>query len=101
MTERFMVDDCGTLIDMTNRNTYDYVSDVCDLLNEQQETIHRLKQNIDELLSVNVEEELLKENEQLKNICKNLINEVNNRGITVTMTDDCKELLEWLINDLH
>lgn len=34
------------------------------------------------------------ENEQLKNICKNLINEVNKRGITVTMTDDCKELLE-------
>ena len=34
------------------------------------------------------------ENEQLKNICKNLINEINKRGITVTMTDNCKELLE-------
>lgn len=34
---------------------------------ELKQTIHRLKQNIDELLSVNVEEELLKENEQLKN----------------------------------
>ena len=33
---------------------------------ELKQTIHRLKQNIDELLSVNVEEELLKENEQLK-----------------------------------
>ena len=41
-------------------------SKVCDLLNEQHETIQRLKQNIDELLSVNVEEELLKENEQLR-----------------------------------
>ena len=71
MTERFMVDDCGTLIDMTNRNTYDYVSDVCSLLNEQHETIQRLKQNIDELLSVDIEEELLKENEQLKQNCKN------------------------------
>ena len=40
--------------------------EVCDLLNEQHETIQRLKQNIDELLSVDIEEELLKENEQLK-----------------------------------
>ena len=61
-----MVDDAGTLIDMHTRDTFDYVSDVCDLLNEQHETIQRLKQNITELLSVNVEEELLKENEQLK-----------------------------------
>ena len=36
------------------------------MLNEQHETIQRLKQNIDELLSVDIEEELLKENEQLK-----------------------------------
>ena len=41
--------------------------EVCDQLNEQHETIQRLKQNITELLSVNVEEDLLKENEQLKN----------------------------------
>ena len=34
------------------------------------------------------------ENEQLKNICKNLINEINKRGITVTMSDEYKELLE-------
>ena len=33
MTERFIVDDAGTLIDMQTRNTYDYVSDVCPLLN--------------------------------------------------------------------
>ena len=61
-----MVDDAGTLIDMTNGNNYDYVSDVCGLLNEQHETIERLKENIDELLSVNVEEELLEENKQLQ-----------------------------------
>ena len=67
MTERFMIDDdCGTLIDMHTRDTFDYVSDVCSLLNEQHETIQRLKQNITELLSVDIEEELLKENEQLK-----------------------------------
>ena len=64
--KRFMIDDCGTLIDMHTRNTFDYVSDVCDLLNMQHETIQRLNQNVDELLSVNIEEELLKENEQLK-----------------------------------
>ena len=40
--------------------------EVVNLLNEQHETIERLKQNVEELLSVNVEEELLKENEQLK-----------------------------------
>ena len=72
MTERFMVDNCGTLIDMTNRNTYDYVSDVCELLNEQHEAIQRLKQNIDELSSVDIEEELLEENEQLKSFIDDL-----------------------------
>ena len=38
MNERFMVDDAGTLIDMETRNTYDYVSDVVDLLNKQYPT---------------------------------------------------------------
>ena len=32
--KRFMIDDAGTLIDMHTRDTFDYVSDVCDLLNE-------------------------------------------------------------------
>ena len=31
--KRFIVDDAGTLIDMQTRDTYDYVSDVCELLN--------------------------------------------------------------------
>ena len=44
--------------------------EVVKLLNEQHETIHRLKQNIDELLKLDVEEELLKENEQLRNRLK-------------------------------
>lgn len=34
MSERFIVDDAGTLIDMVTRNTYDYVSEVCPLLND-------------------------------------------------------------------
>ena len=106
-TKRFMVDDAGTLIDMHTRDTFDYVSDVCDLLNEQHETIQRLKieteelnedamsyqtlyeqqkqtiqrlkQNIDELLLVNVEEELLKENEQLKQFIDDLTTKGNGR----------------------
>ena len=45
MTKRFIIDDCGTLIDIQTRNTYDYVSDVCPLLNQ-----------------------LVKENKQIRNI---------------------------------
>ena len=42
MIERYMVDDAGTLIDMQTRDTFDYVSDVCDVLNEQDKTIKEL-----------------------------------------------------------
>jgi hypothetical protein len=44
MTERFMVDDCGTLIDMHTRDTFDYVSDVCGLLNKLSEENTMLKE---------------------------------------------------------
>lgn len=33
-SDRFIIDDAGTLIDMETRNTYDYVDEVCPLLNE-------------------------------------------------------------------
>jgi hypothetical protein len=33
MTERYIIDDCGTLIDIETRNTYDYVSEICPVLN--------------------------------------------------------------------
>ena len=33
MTNRFIIDDAGTLIDMQTRNTYDYVSEICPVLN--------------------------------------------------------------------
>ena len=61
-----MLDDCGELIDLNNHKFVDYGEECCNLLNEQHETIQRLKQNVDELLSVDIEEELLKENEELK-----------------------------------
>ena len=35
--KRFIVDDAGTLIDTQTRDTYDYVSEVCELLNELHE----------------------------------------------------------------
>ena len=46
MTEnkRFIIDDVGTLIDIQTRNTYDYVSDVCPLLNELNDENEQLKQ---------------------------------------------------------
>ena len=48
MTDRFIIDDCGTLIDTYNRNTYDYVSDIVPLLNQQYEENIRVKQLITE-----------------------------------------------------
>ena len=47
-TERFMVDDAGTLIDMQTRDTFDYVSDVCGLLNELVDENEQLKTQLKE-----------------------------------------------------
>lgn len=52
MTEKFMVDDAGTLIDMETRDTYDYVSDVVDLLNDQYSQIKSFKPIATESISV-------------------------------------------------
>ena len=51
MTEnkRFIIDDAGTLIDIQTRNTYDYVSDVCPLLNALNEENEQLKSENQEL----------------------------------------------------
>ena len=43
MTKPWIVDDAGTLINMETRETYDYVSDLVDELNEKEETIQDLK----------------------------------------------------------
>ena len=48
MTDRFIIDDCGTLIDTYNRNTYDYVTEIAPLLNQQYEENIRVKQLITE-----------------------------------------------------
>lgn len=39
MSERYMIDDAGTLIDKETRDVYDYVEEVCPVLNNQQERI--------------------------------------------------------------
>ena len=66
-----IVDDVTVIIDNQKEYTFPVLDSTLNymfykVLNEQHETIQRLKQNIDELLSINVEEELLKENEQLQ-----------------------------------
>ena len=43
MTEKWIVDDAGTLINIETRENYDYVSDVCNLLNEKEKRIKKLK----------------------------------------------------------
>ena len=48
MTDRFIIDDCGTLIDTYNRNTYDYVTEIAPLLNQQYEENIKIKQLITE-----------------------------------------------------
>lgn len=40
--ERYIVDDAGTLIDIQTRECYDFVEEVVDLLNMQEETIKGL-----------------------------------------------------------
>lgn len=48
-TNRFIVDDAGTLIDMVTRETYDYVSDICPVLNQQNNDNETLMQRNTEL----------------------------------------------------
>lgn len=46
MTERYMVDDCG-IIDMQTKETYDYVSEVCLVLNTQDKRIKELEDELE------------------------------------------------------
>ena len=68
MTEQFIVDDAGTLIDMQTRDTFDYVSDVCSLLNKLSEENKELKETIDELRTIDKEKDI--EVEHINNIYK-------------------------------
>lgn len=48
MTERYIIDTCGTLIDMETRNTYDYISEVCPILNQYHNENKMIKNTIKE-----------------------------------------------------
>ena len=50
MTERYIIDDTGTLIDIETRNTYDYVNEVCELLNSLSDENEQLKQDRNALI---------------------------------------------------
>ena len=49
MTERFIVDDAGTLIDMQTRDMFDIVEEVCPLLNELSEENEQLKKQLSKI----------------------------------------------------
>ena len=70
MTEnkRFMVDTAGTLIDMETRNTYDYVSEVVDLLNDLTNEIKIARTVLD--MNRGMIKEIQNENYQGRNILK-------------------------------
>lgn len=58
MTERYMVDDAGTLIDLHTRQTYDIVEELCTKLNKY-ETLLRIerkeRQAVTEALNYEIE----------------------------------------------
>jgi len=88
MTERYMVDDAGTLIDIETRNTYDYVSDVCPLLNQLNNKIKENEDIIDKQSDRIIT--LANENTKIQNTIKEaLANERTHIGQNVL-----KQLLE-------
>ena len=64
--EQFIVDDAGTLIDMETRNTYDYVSEVVDLLNDLTNEIKIARTVLD--MNRGMLKEIQNENYQLKKL---------------------------------
>ena len=52
MSERFMLDDCGELIDLNNHKFVDYGEECCNLLNE----LHDEKQSVIDWIDKKIEE---------------------------------------------
>ena len=73
------------LVELNDNGIYKVFNDIGleKLLNEQHETIQRLQQNIDELLTMDIEEELLEENEQLKQRINVLDDQITAQGIVI------------------
>ena len=91
---------CNVFDNDLNVNSTISVEDVVDLLNEQHETIQRLNRNIDELLSVNVEKELLEENKQLKQRINSRLHfyrelyESTNDNVVKRVIEDLEDILK-------
>ncbi len=72
MTEkRFMLDDCGELIDLNNHKFVDYGEECCNLLNEFND-----------------------EKKELKSLCNVLIAHIEKNSIAFVIDEDIRRLLE-------
>ena len=66
--KRFIIDDCGTLIDIKTRNMFDYVEEVCPLLNDFYNENEKLKMSV---FQKNDEEHYQKWIKEIKSYVKN------------------------------
>lgn len=83
MTEVWIVDDCGTLINMQTRDTFDYVSDVCGELNERDKRIGELN---DENENLKLKCEIYQRLSEIRNV------EIHNRILTIQdYINDCED----------
>ncbi|WP_458454383.1 hypothetical protein [Methanobrevibacter sp.] len=85
MTEQFIVDDCGTLIDIKTRNTYDYVSEVCPLLNEFANEILNLRAK----------------NTKLKLFFGNIIEDLEKQAKSKEPIIISEEYVKWIKNEVE
>ena len=90
MNNRFIFDDAGTLIDMETRNTYDYVDEVIDILNQQNNTIKTYKTG--NILLKTTLNKYKNENQQIRNT----ITEMYNNERTYIGKSTLKQLLEQI-----
>lgn len=75
--ERYIVDDCGSIIDIETREFYDYPEDVCKVLNKQWKDICDLDEEAGQYLADRIQ--ALEEFEQWTNVLKNKIIEQKHR----------------------
>lgn len=75
--ERYIVDDCGSIIDIETREFYDYPEDICKVLNKQWNDICDLDEECAEYLANNIQS--LEEFEQWTDVLKNKIIEQKHR----------------------
>lgn len=96
--KRFMVDTCGTLIDMETRDTFDYVSEVVDLLNRLVNEINTYDAG-NQLLKRSFDE-CCKENEKLKHECNYLQNRLDDFINAQKENEQLKQQLNYIQNSI-